>query len=196
LNPGETILASDLLGGIVELPGLSRPPILVVSDEAMYIILSGKDKAEQRIEFDDLVAVARRTDFTTRAIVLAVRDESGSPRSLSCVFHRRDHHGRTGDLITQRYFGRIVKDTTVEEPGGGPPNPVLTQTGVEYDLSKWSGEAIAHLLNALSRQRLPYQWDSSALLLTVASQNEGRVNRLVFPGGDPEWTPPQRPSDP
>jgi hypothetical protein len=118
LSPGEEILASDLLGGIHEMPHLSRPPVLVVSDQAIYILLSGREANELRIEFDQLAGVGRKSNIFIREIQLILKGDDGRAASaLTCAFHPRDRHGLTGDLITERFFGRVIKDTTVELQG-------------------------------------------------------------------------------
>ena len=60
LSPGENILASDMLGGVRELPTLSRPPVLVVTDMGIYLIVSGRESEVRKISFDDGGVLAAR----------------------------------------------------------------------------------------------------------------------------------------
>ncbi|MFZ2059251.1 MAG: hypothetical protein WAV54_17770 [Acidimicrobiales bacterium] len=122
LSPGENILASDILGGIRELPKLSEPAVIVVTDMGMHLILSGRESEVRSISFDELAGVARKTTPSGRELQLIFGDGDAST-ALTCVFHPRDRKELTGDLITRRFFGHVVKDTTVEFPdsGGGVP---------------------------------------------------------------------------
>ena len=120
LSPGENILASDMLGGVRELPTLSRPPVLVVTDMGIYLIVSGRESEVRKISFDDLAGVGRKTTLFGRELQLILHD-GDALTALTCLFHPRDRRGLTGDLITERFFGHVVKDTTAEfpNPGGG-----------------------------------------------------------------------------
>jgi len=108
LQPGESILASDLLGGCREFPNLSRPPVFVVTDLSMYLLLSGRDKDVFQMEFSDLAGVGRRW-LLTREMQLIFKNNY----VLNLIYHPRDQLGRTADLVTERFFGHVVKDTTV-----------------------------------------------------------------------------------
>jgi hypothetical protein len=112
----ETILASDLLGGIKEWPRLSRPPVLVVTDTSIYVLLSGLDKGVYSIPFNELAGVGRRSGPFGGEIQLILREDNGLITTITCEFHPRDRHERTGDLITERYFGRVIKDTEQDPP--------------------------------------------------------------------------------
>ena len=122
LSPGENILASDILAAIRELPKLSRPAVIVVTDMGIHLILSGGESEVRSIWFDQLAGVARKTTPSGRELQLILGDGDAST-ALTCVFHPRDRKELTGDLITRRFFGHVVKDTTVEFPdsGGGVP---------------------------------------------------------------------------
>ncbi len=98
LRPGEVILASDLLAGIMPIL-TALPPVLVVSDQAVYVVLSGRDKAEVRIRFDEVLTMRRGR----RAITLVLRDnENEEGTELTCVPNPRDHRFRTAALIAER----------------------------------------------------------------------------------------------
>jgi hypothetical protein len=112
LRPGEVILASDLLSRIKQRPDLDRPPVLVVTDMCIYLIFSGRQREISRIDFDALGGVGRKTTGFGRELQLILDDGE----VLTCVYHPRDRNGLTADLITERFFGRVVKDTTTEFP--------------------------------------------------------------------------------
>lgn len=112
LQPGETILASDVLGGCRELPNLHRPPVLVVTDRDMYLLLSGRDEDIIEMPFESLAGVGRRTTPLGRELQLIFKNNE----VFNFTFHHRDRRGLTGDLITERFFGRVVKETTLEFP--------------------------------------------------------------------------------
>jgi len=114
LRPGETILASDLLGLWLQRPNLDRPPVLVVTDMAIYLILSGRDREVSRIDFDALVGVGRRGRYGRQFQLML---DSGEV--LTFQYHPRDRHGRTADLITERFFGHIVKNTEDDSTASG-----------------------------------------------------------------------------
>lgn len=115
INSDEEIVASDLLHEIKEYPDLSRPPILVVTDRAIYVLTSGREKGVLGIPFSNLVRVGRRSTLLQGEIQLVARDSDGSLTTVTCVFHPRDRKERTGDLITECFFGRVTKDT-IEDP--------------------------------------------------------------------------------
>jgi hypothetical protein len=115
MRPGEEIIASDLLDSWYERPNLQRPPVLVVTNMCAYLILSGRDREVSRIDFDALVGVGRKESgrvFGCQELQLIL--DSGEVVTL--VYNHRDRHGRTADLVTERYFGHIVRDTTTEFP--------------------------------------------------------------------------------
>jgi len=121
MRPGEQILASDLLHEVVEWPRLSRPPVLVVSDLAVYFLTSGREKGVLGIPFTNLKSVRRRSNTFQRDMQLVASDSDGSLTTVTCIFQGRDRHGLTGDLITERFFGHVVKNTE-----GVPPTPFAT----------------------------------------------------------------------
>lgn len=112
----ETILASDLLDGVKEWPETSRPPVLVVTDKSIYVLLSGPDKGVYSIPFNELNGVGRRSGLFGGEIQLILREDNGQITTITCKFHPRDRHERTGDLITEHYFGRVIKDTEKDPP--------------------------------------------------------------------------------
>jgi hypothetical protein len=114
LEPGEEILASDPLCTIDERPELTvvSHPVLVVTDRCIYLILSGKQQQVTRLDFDALVAVHRRDDPIPGS-TLRLRMNDG--QVLTLTYEPRARRQDTADLITERFFGRVVKDTA--EPG-------------------------------------------------------------------------------
>jgi hypothetical protein len=111
IGADEAILGSDLLDSIKELPELSKPPILVVTNRAIYVLTSGREKGVLGIQFDSLVGVVRRSTLLQSEIELVARESNDSITRMTCVFHPRDRHERTGALITERFFGRVTRNT-------------------------------------------------------------------------------------
>jgi hypothetical protein len=109
LRPGETIIASDLLSLWFERHDLERPPVLVVTDLAIYVILSGRQREVSRIDFDALVGVGRFGPYGNR-----LRLSLDSGEALTFWYNRRDRHCVTADLITERFFGVVIKNTEAE----------------------------------------------------------------------------------
>jgi len=112
LRPGEQILASDILY-IKERPdltGLSRP-VLVVTDMAIFVILSGRQRSVMRVDFDELRGVGRKSGILDELQLIHVNGDV-----LTFKYDDRDHKQLTADLITERVFGRVIKDTTVQFP--------------------------------------------------------------------------------
>jgi hypothetical protein len=112
LRPGEQILASDILA-IKERPdltGMSRP-VLVVTDLAIFVMLSGRQRSIMRIDFDELRDVGRKSGILDELQLIHVNGDV-----LTFKFDHRDHKQLTADLITERFFGRVIKDTAVEFP--------------------------------------------------------------------------------
>jgi hypothetical protein len=66
IESGEAILGSDLLSKIKELPNLSRPPVLVVTNRAIYVLTSGRGKGILGIPFDNLTGVNRKSTLLPR----------------------------------------------------------------------------------------------------------------------------------
>lgn len=61
--------------------------------------------------------VGRRTSPFGRELQLIFHDGV----VMTFIYNRHDRHGLTADLITERFFGHVVKDTTTEfsaEPDG------------------------------------------------------------------------------
>jgi hypothetical protein len=116
IGQDETILASDLLGGIKEWPHLSRPPVLVVTDKSIYVLLSGAEKGVYAVPFNELAGVGRRSGLFGGEIQLILREDNGQITTITCKFHPRDRHEQTGDQITEHYFGRVIKDTERDPP--------------------------------------------------------------------------------
>jgi hypothetical protein len=117
LAPDEEILASDALCAIDERPELTvlSHPVLVVTTTSAYLILSGKTPEVTRIDVGELTAVMR-TDDPVPGSTLRLTTKAGVV--LTLTFEPRSRRQITADLITERFFGRVVKDTTDE--AGGP----------------------------------------------------------------------------
>jgi hypothetical protein len=113
LRPGEEILAVDALCTIEERPELTvlSHPVLVVTTMSVYLILSGRQQEVSRIDFDSLVGV-ERTDDTKLGSTLRLIMDGGDV--MTFTYEPRSRQQVTADLITERFFGRIVKDTTDE----------------------------------------------------------------------------------
>jgi hypothetical protein len=111
LHPGEEILASDPLCTIDERPELTvlAHPVLVVTDRSIYLILSGKEQEVTAIDFDQLVGV-QRTDDPVPGSTLQLTGSDG--RVLTLTYEPRRRRQDTADRITERFFGRVVKDTS------------------------------------------------------------------------------------
>jgi hypothetical protein len=115
LRPEEEILASDPLALIEERPDLDvlSRPVLVVTNSSVFLILSGKKAEVSRIGLDALTGV-ERTDDRKFGSSLRLTMTDGDVRTF--VFEPRAHGQVTADLITERFFGRIIKDTADELP--------------------------------------------------------------------------------
>jgi len=113
LREGEEILASDPLCTIDERPELTvvSHPVLVVTTMSAYVILSGKQPEVLGIDFDTLVDVKRKDDPVPGSTLRLILDGGDV---LSLTYEPRSHRQDTADLITQRFFGRVVKDTADE----------------------------------------------------------------------------------
>jgi hypothetical protein len=116
MTPVEEIVASDLRYGIKEWSNLSRPPALVVWDRAIYVLTSVREKSVLGIPFNILAGVGRRSTMLQSEIHLITRESDGSLVTVTCVFHPRGRRQRTGDLITEHFFGRVTKDTEIDPP--------------------------------------------------------------------------------
>jgi hypothetical protein len=134
LRSGEDIVASDRLSAIEERPELTvvSHPVLVVTNMSAYIVLSGKPQEVRRIEFD-AIAVVTRTDDRKSGGALQLTMTDGEV--LTLLYDPRDPLQAAGDLITERFFGRIVKDTARDLPPspspavpGAPQNPAPPTT--------------------------------------------------------------------
>jgi len=91
-----------------ELNVLSRP-VLVVTTMSVFLILSGKQPEVSRIGLDAHVRVDRK-DHRKLGSTLRLTTADGVVRTF--VYEPRAHIEPTADLITERFFGRIVTDTT------------------------------------------------------------------------------------
>jgi hypothetical protein len=113
LRSGEEILAVDALCTIEERPELTvlSHPVLVVTTMSVYLILSGRQQEVSRIDFDSLAGV-ERTDDPIPGSTLRLIMDGGDVMTLT--YEPRSRLQVTADLITERFFGRIVKDTTDE----------------------------------------------------------------------------------
>ena len=117
MEPEEEILASDLLHGVREWRDLSRPPVLVVTNTSIYLLLSGSEKGVFAVPFNELAGVGRRPKFLNLGeLQLIMREPDGSLATVTCLYNPRDRYELTGDLITEHFFGRVIKDTTTEFP--------------------------------------------------------------------------------
>ena len=119
LQPGENIRARDPLCTIDERPELTvlAHPVLIVTDRSIYLILSGKEQEIIGIDFDHLVEV-QRTDDPVPGSTLRLTAHGGQVWTLTYEPRSRRHD--TADLITERFFGRVVKDTADETPPSDP----------------------------------------------------------------------------
>jgi hypothetical protein len=117
LRSGEEILASDALCTIDERPELTvvSHPVLVVTNMSAYLILSGKQQEVSRIDFESLADVKRSDNPIPGSTLPLIMDDG---KVLTFTYEPRARQQITADLITERFFGRIVKDTT-DEPS--PP---------------------------------------------------------------------------
>jgi hypothetical protein len=113
LRSGEEILAVDALCTIEERPELTvlSHPALVVTTMSVYLILSGRPPEVSRIDFDSLAGVERTGD-TKRGTTLRLTMDGGDV--MTFTYEPRSRQQVTADLITERFFGRIVKDTADE----------------------------------------------------------------------------------
>jgi hypothetical protein len=113
LRSGEEILAVDPLCTIEERPELTvlAHPVLVVTTLSVYLILSGRPPEVTRIDFDSLAGV-ERTDDTKRGSTLRLIMDGDD--IMTFTYEPRSRQQDTADLITERFFGRVVKDTTDE----------------------------------------------------------------------------------
>src|SRR5580692_7455872 len=111
LQPGEEILASDPLCTIDERPELTvlAHPVLVVTDRSVYLILSGKEQEITAVELDALVDV-QRTDDPVPGSTLRLTGPDG--QVLTLTYEPRSRRQDTADRITERFFGRVVRDTS------------------------------------------------------------------------------------
>jgi hypothetical protein len=115
LQPGEEILASDPVAMISERPELTvvAHPVLVVTDRSAYVLLSGKPPEVIGIELDALADVQRKDDpIPGSRLRLTTKDGV----VLTLTYEPRSRQHDTGDRITERFFGQVVKDTG---SGGG-----------------------------------------------------------------------------
>jgi hypothetical protein len=110
LRHGEEILASDPLCTIDERPELTvvSHPVLVVTTMSAYLILSGKQPEVRRIDFDTLVDVKRKDDPVPGSTLRLIMDGGDV---LTFTYEPRSYRLDTADLITERFFGRVVKNT-------------------------------------------------------------------------------------
>jgi hypothetical protein len=115
LRPGEEILASDVLCAIKERPELTvlSHPVLVVTSMGVYLVLSGKEKEVRSVDFDVLAAVERTDDPVPGSTLRLILNDG---EVLTFDYEPRAYTQATADVITKRFFGRIVKDTTAETP--------------------------------------------------------------------------------
>jgi hypothetical protein len=113
LQADEEILASDPLALIEERPELDvlAHPVFVVTTRSVFVILSGTFQGVRRIDFDHIAAVERRLD---RKLGNTLRLTMADGDVLTCVYEPRVQNQATADLITERFFGRIIKDTVQE----------------------------------------------------------------------------------
>jgi hypothetical protein len=111
LQPGEEILARDPLCTIDERPQLTvlAHPVLVVTNRSIYLILSGKEQEITGIDLDHLVDVQRTDDPVPGS---TLRLTGGDGRVLTLTYEPRSRQQDTADLITERFFGHVVKDTS------------------------------------------------------------------------------------
>jgi len=115
LRAGEEIVASDPLCLIGERPELTvvSHPRLVVTTTGVYLLLSGKQPEVLALDFATLVAVTR-TDDPLPGCTLGLTAADGTVLTLTYEPRTRQHP--TADVITEHFFGRVVKDTTVGDP--------------------------------------------------------------------------------
>jgi hypothetical protein len=119
LQPGEEILARDPLCTIDERPELTvlAHPVLVVTDRSIYLILSGKEQEITAIALDALVGVERTDDPVPGS---TLRLTMPGDQVLTLTYEPRSRRQDTADRITERFFGRVVKDTSEETPPSDP----------------------------------------------------------------------------
>jgi hypothetical protein len=119
LQPGEEILARDPLCTIDERPELTvlAHPVLVVTDRSIYLILSGKEQEITAIALDALVGVERTDDPVPGS---TLRLTMPGDQVLTLTYEPRSRRQDTADRITERFFGRVVKDTSEETPLSDP----------------------------------------------------------------------------
>ncbi|HXQ59121.1 MAG TPA: hypothetical protein VN799_03455 [Acidimicrobiales bacterium] len=111
LGAGEEILASDPLAMIEERPELNvlSRPVLVVTDRSIFLILSGKQPEVSRIGIDALAGVEREDDKKLGS-TLRLTMTDGEVRTF--VYEPRAPTQATADLITERFIGRNITDTS------------------------------------------------------------------------------------
>lgn len=81
------------------------------------MILSGREKGVIQIPFEDLAGIGRKM-FTLLGLELQlILHDGDGVAAFTCVY--RGGSGLTGDLITERFFGHVVMDTTVEFADSG-----------------------------------------------------------------------------
>ncbi len=86
--------------------------IMIVTDRSVWIV-NRFDKV--RASLDQLKGVGRKARvgsgrYATPAQVQLIFDDA----YWNIDYDPRDSTQKTGDLITQRFFGRVIKDTSVE----------------------------------------------------------------------------------
>jgi hypothetical protein len=115
LRPGEEILARDPLCTIEERPELTvvSHPVLVVTTMAVYLILAGKPPEVRCVDFDALADVMRKDDRIAGSTLRLTMDDG---EVLTVTYEPRARQQPTADLITERFFGRVVTDTDLESP--------------------------------------------------------------------------------
>jgi hypothetical protein len=118
LRSGEEILAVDALSTIEERPELTvlSHPVLVVTTMSVYLILSGRPPEVTRIDFDSLAGVERTDDPKPGSTLRLILDGGDV---MTFTYEPRSRQQVTADLITERFFGRVVKDTTDEPSSSG-----------------------------------------------------------------------------
>ena len=115
LVPGEQILACDVVGEIREHRRGPQLPVVTVTDLAVYLVIPEGRDVVRRIDFTDVTAVGRKTTMVGRELQLIVR-EGQVFSSTTVVYLQFGGDSATADQITERFFGRVVQDTTVEFP--------------------------------------------------------------------------------
>jgi hypothetical protein len=104
LEPGEEVLGSDFVALREVLRG---HPVLVVTDRSAYLVLPSETF---RLKYSNIAAVARSdgSESSLSAPWLELRAHNGE--WLRMTFDPRNRQQVTADIITNAFFGQVVRN--------------------------------------------------------------------------------------